>query len=100
MAVNCNMLTIVELANGEILLLLLSGLVRSPVSATLPQIGSRLYVTWGILWSFPEQRHIRVFIFECKEPSCEALRVGITASMLLLLAHVIATVHGGCICVT
>ncbi|PIA56159.1 hypothetical protein AQUCO_00700484v1 [Aquilegia coerulea] len=32
----------------------LIGLVRSPVSATLPQIGSRLYVTWGILWSFPE----------------------------------------------
>ncbi|KAL6847907.1 hypothetical protein ACP4OV_022035 [Aristida adscensionis] len=30
------------------------GLVRSPISATLPQIGSRLFVTWGILWSFPE----------------------------------------------
>ncbi|KGN56303.1 very-long-chain (3R)-3-hydroxyacyl-CoA dehydratase PASTICCINO 2A [Cucumis sativus] len=39
----------------------LVGLVRSPVSATLPQIGSRLYVTWGILWSFPEVRnHILV----------------------------------------
>ncbi|KAK8952877.1 Very-long-chain (3R)-3-hydroxyacyl-[acyl-carrier protein] dehydratase PASTICCINO 2A [Platanthera guangdongensis] len=34
----------------------LAGLVRSPVSATLPQIASRLYVTWGILWSFPELR--------------------------------------------
>ncbi|KAK1274887.1 Very-long-chain (3R)-3-hydroxyacyl-[acyl-carrier protein] dehydratase PASTICCINO 2A [Acorus gramineus] len=34
----------------------LVGLVRSPVSATLPQIGSRLYVTWAILWSFPETR--------------------------------------------
>eukprot|EP01018_Ginkgo_biloba_P015077 Gb_04514 [translate_table: standard] len=34
----------------------LVGLVRSPVSATLPQIGSRLFVTWGILWSFPETR--------------------------------------------
>ncbi|CAN6449483.1 unnamed protein product [Victoria cruziana] len=39
----------------------LVGLVRSPVSATLPQIGSRLYVTWGILWSFPETRtHVLV----------------------------------------
>lgn len=39
----------------------LVGFVRSPVSATLPQIGSRLYVTWGILWSFPEIRtHILV----------------------------------------
>uniref|UniRef100_A0A804KZ89 Very-long-chain (3R)-3-hydroxyacyl-CoA dehydratase n=1 Tax=Musa acuminata subsp. malaccensis TaxID=214687 RepID=A0A804KZ89_MUSAM len=36
-------------------------LVRSPVSATLPQIGSRLFLTWGILWSFPETRaHILV----------------------------------------
>ncbi|KAL4180224.1 hypothetical protein AMTRI_Chr13g124150 [Amborella trichopoda] len=39
----------------------LVGLVRSPVTATLPQIGSRLYVTWGILWSFPETRtHVLV----------------------------------------
>ncbi|KAM7515786.1 hypothetical protein LguiA_005369 [Lonicera macranthoides] len=39
----------------------LLGLVRSPITATLPQIGSRLYVTWGILWSFPEvQSHILV----------------------------------------
>ncbi|TMW88960.1 hypothetical protein EJD97_017839 [Solanum chilense] len=39
----------------------LAGLVRSPISATLPQISSRLYVTWGILWSFPEVRsHILV----------------------------------------
>jgi len=34
----------------------LVGLVRSPISATLPQIGSRLFLTWGILWSFPETR--------------------------------------------
>ncbi|GLJ14661.1 hypothetical protein SUGI_0237360 [Cryptomeria japonica] len=34
----------------------LVGLVRSPISATLPQIGSRLFVTWGILHSFPEVR--------------------------------------------
>lgn len=39
----------------------LVGLVRSPVSATLPQISSRLFVTWGILWSFPETRqHVLV----------------------------------------
>ncbi|XP_062187792.1 very-long-chain (3R)-3-hydroxyacyl-CoA dehydratase PASTICCINO 2A [Phragmites australis] len=30
------------------------GFVRSPISATLPQISARLFVTWGILWSFPE----------------------------------------------
>lgn len=33
------------------------GLVRSPITATLPQISSRLFVTWGILWSFPEVRN-------------------------------------------
>lgn len=33
------------------------GLVRSPISSTLPQISSRLYVTWGILWSFPQTQH-------------------------------------------
>lgn len=39
----------------------LVGLVRSPITATLPQIGSRLFVTWGILWSFPEvQTHVLV----------------------------------------
>lgn len=41
---------VLEIFNG------LVGIVRSPVSATLPQIGSRLYVTWAILWSFPETR--------------------------------------------
>ncbi|PAN32270.1 hypothetical protein PAHAL_5G474500 [Panicum hallii] len=30
------------------------GFVRSPVSATLPQLSGRLFVTWGILWSFAE----------------------------------------------
>ncbi|CAJ1940247.1 unnamed protein product [Sphenostylis stenocarpa] len=39
----------------------LVGLVRSPITATLPQISSRLYLTWGILWSFPETRfHVLV----------------------------------------
>jgi hypothetical protein len=32
------------------------GIVRSPVMATLPQIGSRIYLTWGILFSFPQVR--------------------------------------------
>lgn len=34
----------------------LTGIVRSPIAATLPQISSRIYVTWGILYSFPEIR--------------------------------------------
>ncbi|GAB2283211.1 Very-long-chain (3R)-3-hydroxyacyl-CoA dehydratase PASTICCINO 2 [Dionaea muscipula] len=34
----------------------LIGLVRSPISATLPQISSRLFLIWGILYNFPEVR--------------------------------------------
>ncbi|KAM3346780.1 hypothetical protein ACQJBY_021012 [Aegilops geniculata] len=40
---------------------LLKGFVRSPISTTLPQITGRLYITWGILWSFQEaQSHVLV----------------------------------------
>ena len=35
----------------------LVGLVRSPILETLPQIGSRLFVTQGILHSFPKVRN-------------------------------------------
>lgn len=39
----------------------LVGLVRSPITATLPQISSRLFLLWGILWSFAEtQNHALV----------------------------------------
>ncbi|XP_050372853.1 very-long-chain (3R)-3-hydroxyacyl-CoA dehydratase PASTICCINO 2 [Argentina anserina] len=39
----------------------LVGLVRSPITATLPQISSRLFLIWGVLWSFPEvQSHMFV----------------------------------------
>lgn len=37
------------------------GFVGSPVYVTLPQLIGRLYITWGVLWSFPEaQPHILV----------------------------------------
>ncbi|KAH0996065.1 hypothetical protein GBA52_019929 [Prunus armeniaca] len=52
---------VLELTLLIVLSMYCKGLVRSPISATLPQIGSRLYLTWGILWSFPEtQSHILV----------------------------------------
>ncbi|KAL8523660.1 hypothetical protein ACS0TY_013581 [Phlomoides rotata] len=34
----------------------LIGIVRSPIAATLPKISSRIYITWGILYNFPEIR--------------------------------------------
>lgn len=42
-----------------------AGIVRSPVSATLPQIASRIFVTWGILWSFPEVCGKIGNVFQC-----------------------------------
>ncbi|XP_064943907.1 very-long-chain (3R)-3-hydroxyacyl-CoA dehydratase PASTICCINO 2A-like isoform X1 [Musa acuminata AAA Group] len=52
---------VMEILHGLVVISFVVGLVRSPISATLPQIGSRLFLTWGILWSFPETRaHILV----------------------------------------
>ncbi|XBH80692.1 hypothetical protein VPH35_106385 [Triticum aestivum] len=39
----------------------LVGFVKSPVSATILQLIGRMFVTWDVLWSFPETRpHILV----------------------------------------
>ncbi|TVU42246.1 hypothetical protein EJB05_08640, partial [Eragrostis curvula] len=43
---------IMEILHG--IVVMFKGLVRSPISVTLPQIGSRLFLMWGVLWSFPE----------------------------------------------
>ena len=32
----------------------MAGLVRSPISATLPQVMSRLFLVWGVLYPVPE----------------------------------------------
>ncbi|XP_044486315.1 very-long-chain (3R)-3-hydroxyacyl-CoA dehydratase PASTICCINO 2-like [Mangifera indica] len=75
----------------------LVGLVRSPITATLPQISSRLYVTWGILWSFPQtQTHIIVSSLVISWSITEIIRysffglkeaVGHTPSWLLWLRY-------------
>ncbi|KAJ4779273.1 Very-long-chain (3R)-3-hydroxyacyl-CoA dehydratase [Rhynchospora pubera] len=82
---------ILEIIHGLI------GLVRSPVSATLPQIGSRLFVTWGILHSFPETRtHILVSSLVISWSLTEIIRysffgmkeaLGFTPSWLLWLRY-------------
>lgn len=43
-------------------------------------------------------RQLHLFVFECREPSHEAFKLGIAAASLLLIAHIIANVAGGCIC--
>lgn len=41
-------------------------------------------------------KHLRLWIFECKEPSHEAFQLGFAAAVLLVLAHVLAHLLGGC----
>lgn len=43
-------------------------------------------------------KHLRLWIFECRDPSYKAFQLGLTAAVLLALAHVIANILGGCIC--
>eukprot|EP01018_Ginkgo_biloba_P014604 Gb_34358 [translate_table: standard] len=43
-------------------------------------------------------RHIRFLLFECRDPSYEAFRLGVAAASVMLIAHIIANVAGGCIC--
>nr|ABK23049.1 unknown [Picea sitchensis] len=44
-----------------------------------------------------EVRGFRYLVFECREPSYSAFRLGIAAACLLLIAHFLANVGGGCI---
>lgn len=47
----------------------------------------------------PKQvKHLRLLIFECRDPSYQAYKLGMAAAILLALAHVIANSLGGCIC--
>ncbi|KAH7532997.1 protein VASCULATURE COMPLEXITY AND CONNECTIVITY [Ziziphus jujuba] len=45
-----------------------------------------------------EVKHLRLWIFECRDPSHEAFKLGLAAAALLGLAHIIANLLGGCNC--
>ncbi|KAM3745096.1 hypothetical protein ACB098_06G100400 [Castanea mollissima] len=44
-------------------------------------------------------KHLRLWIFECRDPSEQAFKLGLGAAALLGLAHVIANLLGGCNCI-
>ncbi|XP_022724878.1 uncharacterized protein LOC111281396 [Durio zibethinus] len=44
-------------------------------------------------------KHLRVWIFECRDPSFQAFKLGLAAAVLLGLAHVIGNLLGGCVCI-
>ncbi|XP_077212039.1 protein DESIGUAL 2-like [Tasmannia lanceolata] len=43
--------------------------------------------------------HFKFLIFECKEPRPQAFKLGLAAAVLLALAHAIANLLGGCMCI-
>uniref|UniRef100_A0A7N2L9X1 Uncharacterized protein n=1 Tax=Quercus lobata TaxID=97700 RepID=A0A7N2L9X1_QUELO len=44
-------------------------------------------------------KQLRVWIFECRDPSEKAFKLGLAAAKLLVLAHVIANMLGVCNCI-
>ncbi|XP_022140603.1 uncharacterized protein LOC111011214 isoform X2 [Momordica charantia] len=44
-------------------------------------------------------KQLRLWIFECREPSEQAFKLGLGAAGLLGLAHIIANLLGGCNCI-
>lgn len=43
-----------------------------------------------------QEKHLKLWIFECKEPSHDAFVMGLAAASLLGIAHVLANLLGGC----
>ena len=48
---------------------------------------------------FGQVKHLRLWIFECRDPSHDAFKLALGAAALLTLAHVLANLLGGCMCV-
>ncbi|KAL5096552.1 hypothetical protein RYX36_000879 [Vicia faba] len=46
-----------------------------------------------------KEKHMKIWLFDCRYPSHQAFKLGVAAVILLLLAHAIANLLGGCICV-
>ncbi|XP_010267821.1 PREDICTED: uncharacterized protein LOC104604940 [Nelumbo nucifera] len=46
-----------------------------------------------------KEKYVRLWIFECRNPSHQAFKLGLAAASLLALAHVIANLVGGCMCI-
>ncbi|XP_060211464.1 protein VASCULATURE COMPLEXITY AND CONNECTIVITY-like [Lycium barbarum] len=43
-----------------------------------------------------QEKHLKLWFFECKEPSHDAFILGLAAAGLLLAAHILANLVGGC----
>lgn len=56
-------------------------------------------ICWCDLIFAGQMKHMKVRIFECREPSYQAFKLGLAAAALLALAHAISNLLGGCICI-
>ncbi|KAG6778647.1 hypothetical protein POTOM_014985 [Populus tomentosa] len=43
-------------------------------------------------------KHLKMWVFECRDPSYQAFKLGLAAILFLPLAHIIANLLGGCTC--
>ncbi|KAK4770747.1 hypothetical protein SAY87_031279 [Trapa incisa] len=44
-------------------------------------------------------KHLKVWVIECRDPSHQAFKLGLAAAILLVVAHAIGNLLGGCICI-
>ncbi|KAF5742207.1 hypothetical protein HS088_TW09G00250 [Tripterygium wilfordii] len=44
-------------------------------------------------------KHLKMWILDCRDPSYQAFKLGLSAAVLLALAHIIANLLGGCTCI-
>lgn len=58
-----------------------------------------LIVIYIFVLRYLQVKHLRLWIFECRDPSHDAFKLGLAAAGLLALAHVIANLLGGCMCI-
>lgn len=58
-----------------------------------------LIVIYIFVLRYSQVKHLRLWIFECRDPSHDAFKLGLAAAGLLALAHVIANLLGGCMCI-
>ncbi|KAL9243850.1 hypothetical protein vseg_017689 [Gypsophila vaccaria] len=45
-----------------------------------------------------KMKHLKLWIFECRDPSHTAFKYGVAAAGLMGVAHLIANLFGGCLC--
>ncbi|XP_050371780.1 protein DESIGUAL 2 [Argentina anserina] len=71
-----------------------------PLVCLLVMIMDAIAGTLGIQAEIAQNKvkHLKVWIFECRDPSYQAFKLGLAAAVLLALAHTIGNLLGGCIC--